>query len=74
MDRRIIPMTPSHKVLSESQRENSLPAPMNSPNFVRASSRSDLNAGLPRLGFSEESAVTTWHCGRQLQRISSEHL
>src|SRR6266850_5987749 len=27
-----------------------------------------------RLGFSEESAVATWRCGRQLQRISSEHL
>jgi hypothetical protein len=29
---------------------------------------------LSRLGFSDESAVATWRCGRQLQRISSEHL
>src|SRR5438874_2329962 len=28
---------------------NSLPAPMNSPHFLGASSRSDLDAGLPRL-------------------------
>ncbi len=49
MDRRIIPMTASHKEQGESRKGNSLPAPMNSPNFVRASSRSDLDAGLPRL-------------------------
>jgi hypothetical protein len=48
MDRRIIPMTASHKVLGESRKGNSLPAPMNSPHFLGASSRSDLDAGLPR--------------------------
>jgi hypothetical protein len=48
MDRRIIPMTASHKVQGESRKENSLPAPMNSPHFLGASSRSDLDAGLPR--------------------------
>jgi hypothetical protein len=49
MDRRIIPMTASHKVLGESRKGNSLPAPMNSPHFLGASSRSNLDAGFPRL-------------------------
>jgi hypothetical protein len=34
MDRRIIPMTASRKVWGESRKENSLPAPMNSPHFL----------------------------------------
>ncbi len=49
MDRRIIPIAASHKCRAKSQKENSLPGPMNSPNLLRASSRRDLNAGLPRL-------------------------
>jgi len=49
MDRRIIPMTASHKVSGESRKENSLPAPMNSPHFLGAASRIDLDADLPRL-------------------------
>jgi hypothetical protein len=49
MDRRIIPMTASRKEYGESRKETSSPGADEFTALLGASSRSDLDAGLPRL-------------------------
>src|SRR5712664_2848620 len=47
--------------VGESRRENSLPAPINSPHFLGASSRSDLDARLTAISRLVGSDLRAWH-------------